>query len=209
MSSLPQKEQNITLFRASLQCLVPSLTGLDYTGSMKLILLTIMTMTLLSCSHQFTKTVDRIEKEKFMGTWYVIAGRFTFLEKGQHNSVEKYTWNEEKQQIDIEFTFNKDSFDGPLKSIPQTAFIHNQKSNAHWKVQPFWPLKLDYLVLLTAPDYSWTAIGVPSQKYLWIMAREKSLSDSTLQKILKQLEDIRYNTKDLEQVPQKVPQDLR
>lgn len=158
---------------------------------------------LTSCSHQMPKTADYIDRDKFMGTWYVIAGRFTFLEEGQHNSVEKYTWNEKEQRIDIDFSFNKDSFDGKLKSIPQKGFIENKQTNAHWKVQPFWPLKLDYLVLLCDPQYRWTVIGVPSQKYLWIMAREKTLPEETLQKILSDLNQRGYDNSHIVRVPQR------
>ena len=158
---------------------------------------------IVSCTHSIPKTVDYIDKDKFMGTWYVIAGRFTFLESGQHNSVEKYTWNEAEQRIDIDFHYNKDSFDGKIKSIPQKGFIFNTKTNAHWKIQPIWPLKLDYLILLCDPDYKWTVIGVPSQKYLWIMAREKNLTDKELQSIVERLKKIPYNTNDIVKVPQR------
>ena len=160
-------------------------------------------LTLASCSHNMPKTVDYINKDKFMGSWYVIAGRFTFLEEGQHNSIETYTWNEKEQRIDIDFRFNKDRFDGKLKSLPQKGFIYNTQTNAHWKIQPFWPLKLDYLILLCDPDYQWTVIGVPSQKYIWIMAREKQISEETLQKILQKLKNIPYDTKNIVRVPQR------
>jgi apolipoprotein D and lipocalin family protein len=132
-----------------------------------------------------------------------IAGRFTFLEKGAHNAVEVYTWNEKKERIDIDFTFKKDSFDGELKSIPQTAWIYNKKTNAHWKVSPFWPLKFNYLVIAVAADYSWTAIGVPDEAYLWIMAKKPNLTESEISSIVSEIEKLGYSTKDLVRVPQK------
>ena len=170
---------------------------------MKHIINLLLALTLSSCAHNMPKTANSINKDKFMGSWYVIAGRFTFLEEGQHNSIETYTWNEKDQRIDIDFRFNKDHFDGKLKSIPQKGFIYNTQTNAHWKVQPFWPLKLDYLVLLCDPDYQWTVIGVPSQKYVWIMAREKHIPEETLQKIIQKIKEIPYDTKDIVRVPQR------
>lgn len=118
------------------------------------------------------KTAPYVDLQKFMGKWYVLAGRFTFLEKEVHNAVEEYTWNQEKKRIDIGFTYNKGGFDGPVKSIPQTGWVYNEETNSHWKVSPIWPFKLDYLVIAVADDYSWTAIGVPNGKYLWIMAKD-------------------------------------
>lgn len=147
------------------------------------------------------KTVEHVEIQKFMGEWYVLAGRFTFLEKGAHNAVETYTWNSEKKRIDIDFTFNKGSFDGPQKSIPQKGWIENETTNAHWKISPFWPLKFDYLIIAMADDYSWTAIGVPDQKYLWIMARKWESSDKTVATALAQLKATGYKTEDLVLVP--------
>lgn len=148
----------------------------------------------------YKKTVDKVEINKFMKKWYVIAGRTTFLEKGAHNSVEYYTWNKDEERIDIKFTFNKDSFDGDLKEIPQKGWIYNEETNAHWKISPFWPLKLNFLVIGLADDYSWTAIGVPNGKYLWVMADKPSMSDSKLAEILEGLEKSGYPINEVELV---------
>jgi apolipoprotein D and lipocalin family protein len=138
-----------------------------------------------------------------MKKWYVIAGRFTFLENGAHNAVEEYSWNSEKERINIDFYFNKDSFDGKIKKIPQKAWIQNKETNAHWKVSPFYPLKFDYLIVALADDYSWTAIGVPSQKYLWIMADHWYFSDKKLDKVKAKLDEVGYSTKEITRIPQK------
>lgn len=168
----------------------------------KLFLLFILILS--SCSSMnYTKTVDKLDLNRFMGDWYVIAGRFTIFEKGAHNGLESYTWNQEKEQIDISFTFNKDSFDGKRKEITQTGWVYNQESKSHWKVRPFWPLKLDYLVIALADDYSWTAVGVPNGNYLWIMAREWDFSKKKVTDILKKLDESGYPINDIKYVPQK------
>lgn len=146
----------------------------------------------------YMKTVEKLDLQKFMGDWYVIAGRTTFLEKGAFNSLEQYAWNEAKNRVDITFSFNKNSLNGPKKIIKQKAWIHNQETKAHWKVQPLWPLKLDYIVLEVDPNYQWTAVGVPNQNYLWIMSRSKTMDANTLKSIITILENKKYNTKDIE-----------
>lgn len=151
------------------------------------------------------KTVDRVEIDKFMGPWYVLAGRFTFLEKEVHNGLEKYTWNSDKERIDVDFTYNKGSFTGPQKSIPQKAWVYNQDSKAHWKVSPFWPFKFDYLIVALDKDYQWTVVGVPDQKYVWIMARDWKNPEATIEKATQQLQAIGYSAKDLVRVPQQWP----
>ncbi len=148
------------------------------------------------------KTVDYVDRDRFMTSWYVQAGRFTPLEKDVTNAIEKYTWNEQKQNIEIDFSYNQGGFDGKLKKIPQTGYIENTKTNAHWKISPLWPLKFDYLVIALDPDYKWTAIGVPSEKYLWIMTKDQQVSKAKLDKIIKEIEVIGYPVDNLTIVPQ-------
>jgi apolipoprotein D and lipocalin family protein len=170
----------------------------------KLILGLYLSLFSLGCaSMDYTHTVSEVELDRFMKKWYVIAGRLTFMEKGCHNAVEDYTWNEKKQRIDIDFYFNKDSFDGKIKKIPQKAWIKNKTTNAHWKVSPFWPLKFDYLVVALADDYSWTVIGVPNQKYLWIMADHWEMDDEKLSEIIEEIKLKGYNVNEVNRVPQK------
>ena len=151
------------------------------------------------------KTVESVEINKFMGDWYVLAGRFTFLEKDVHNGLERYTFNKEKDQIDVDFTYNKGAFDGPKKSLPQTAWIFDHVSNSHWKVSPLWPFKFDYLIVALDTNYRWTAIGIPDEKYLWIMARDWKNPEATIQEAITQLNKIGYDTKNLVRVPQQWP----
>jgi apolipoprotein D and lipocalin family protein len=155
---------------------------------------------LMGCSPKYEKTVAHVDRDKFMRRWHVQAGRFTSFEKDPYNSVESYTWNEKEERIDVDFTFNQGSFDGPLKKIPQKAWIENKETNAHWKVQPFWPLKFNYLIIALDPNYEWTAIGVPDQKYLWIMTKDAQFSKDKLAPIISHLDGLGYSTKDLEYV---------
>jgi apolipoprotein D and lipocalin family protein len=167
---------------------------------MKIILLFL----LMGCAvNKPFKTAESVDLDKFVSKWYVIAGRLTMFEDGAHNAVEDYSWSENKEFIKINFYFNQDSFDGKIKEIPQKAWVHNFETNAHWKVRPFWPLKLDYIILDVADDYSWTAVGVPSQKYLWIMAKDWQMSEEKLEEIKLRLKNIDYSTEEIIRVPQK------
>jgi apolipoprotein D and lipocalin family protein len=151
------------------------------------------------------KTVESVDINKFMGDWYVLAGRFTFLEKDVHNGFERYTWNKEEERIDVDFTFHKGAITGPKKSLPQKAWIYNQETKAHWKVSPLWPFKFDYLIVALDNDYRWTAIGVPDQKYLWIMARDWKNPGPVIEKVVRELEKRGYDAKNLVEVPQLWP----
>jgi apolipoprotein D and lipocalin family protein len=157
------------------------------------------------CTSAPPKTVEKIDVQKFMGDWYVLAGRFTDFETEVHNAKETYTWNAGEDRIDVAFVYNKGSFEGPIKSIPQKAWIENKTSMAHWKVSPLWPFKFDYLVIAVADDYSWTAIGVPSQKYLWIMARDWKNPEPTVKAAVERLQELPYDVENLVTVPHRWP----
>jgi apolipoprotein D and lipocalin family protein len=149
-------------------------------------------------------TVERIDIPRYMGRWYVIANIPTFIEKGAHNAVELYAWNAEKDRIDIDFRFNKGSFDGKLKIYPQKAWIHDTRTNAEWRIQPVWPLKFAYLVLDLGEDYEYTVIGVPNRKYIWIMAREPEMDGALYSALVEKARtQWGYDAGAIQKVPQK------
>ena len=152
------------------------------------------------------KVVSHIELPKFMGKWYVIANIPTMFEKGAYNATEFYNWNTKENRIDVDFRFNKDSFDGPEKSIPQKAFVYDHESNAEWRIQPIWPLKFAYLIIDVAADYSDTVIGVPGRDHVWIMARTPQIESARYQSIIAKISSLGYDLSKLQKVPQSVPQ---
>lgn len=159
---------------------------------------------LFGCAmNPYKKTIEHLDIHRFMGKWYVISSRPTFLEKNAYNAVEIYTWNEKENRIDIDFSFRKNGFEGELKRIPQKGWIFNQTTKAHWKIQPFWPLKFSYLVIAKDTHYEWAVIGVPDQKYIWLLARTPIVSEDLYQDILQKVENLGYSVKNIEKVPQK------
>ena len=154
-------------------------------------------------SSGYLKTVPSLDLGQFMGEWYVIASRPTFLETDAHNAKEIYRYDPLTKNIDVQFQFNKDSPNGALKTIAQTARVFDPISRSHWKISTWWmPVELDYLILSLASDYSWVAVGVPNQNYLWIMARKKQMSDEQLSDILKDLKSGGYRIDEVNRIPQ-------
>lgn len=148
------------------------------------------------------QVVENVDIKRFMGDWYVISSIPTPFEKGVYNGLETYTWNEEKERIDVSFTYRKDGFNGPKKEITQKGWVEDPVGKAHWKVQPLWPFKLDYLVIDLAEDYSYTTVGVPDKSYVWIMARRPTMDPETYRKAVKRIEELGYKLDDLKKVPQ-------
>lgn len=147
------------------------------------------------------KTVDYVDIEKFMGEWYVIANIPTFIEKGATNAIESYRLNNEGD-IETTFSFFKDSPLGKKKVYKPKGFIYNSKTNAEWRMQFLWPFKMPFLIIDLPKDYSYTVIGYPSRKYVWIMARESKMDDEVYAQILTNLSSIGYDLSMIKKVPQ-------
>lgn len=148
------------------------------------------------------ETVEFVDLERFMGRWYVIESIGTAPEANAFDAEETYRLRQDGV-IDIDFRFREGAFDGPVESIPQTGWVHDEETNAEWRVRPVWPLALDYLIIGLAPDYSHTVIGHPSKRYVWIMARTPSLPEPTLERIRGELRDAGYDLGAMRKVPQR------
>jgi apolipoprotein D and lipocalin family protein len=162
-----------------------------------------------SASLPALQTVSNCETAKFMGTWFVHGVKPTFLEKTNSNAVEVYSLAPEgkKHDIDIDFTYNsKEPITSPIKSAPQKGWVvgDDKKNSGNWKVQPFWPAKLDYLILECSDDYDYCVIGYPSRAYAWIMARKPVMDDDTFNTLKEKLENKHnYSLEGFRRVPQK------
>jgi apolipoprotein D and lipocalin family protein len=129
------------------------------------------------------KTVSNVDLPRYMGDWYVIANIPYFAEEGKVATIERYELLP-NGKIENTFIFRKDNFDTKEKEWHATAEVTNVATNAEWKVQFFWPFKLEYRVIDLAPDYTWAAVAHPSREYFWILSRTRTLPDATYKGIL-------------------------
>ena len=99
--------------------------------------------------------------------------------------------------------YNKNALDGPLKKLPQTGSSWYDDQTSGWKVSPFWPVKMPYLVIEKSKtaldnDAAWFVVGYPSRAYVWVMARKPEMPRSVL-------EDIKKNLVQTHQYPEGLP----
>lgn len=170
---------------------------------------TILALSLISgCSASLPplRTVERVDLQRFMGNWYVIAAIPTFIEKDAFNAVESYRL-EADGTIDTTFTFRQGGFDGPVKTYNPRGFIVDEKSNATWGMQFIWPIKAEYLITYLTDDYTQTVIGRNKRDYVWIMARTPQIPEADYERILAELTVQGYDVTKLRQVPQRWPKE--
>jgi len=146
-------------------------------------------------------TAARVDLQRFMGDWYVIANIPTFIEKGAHNAIESYKLDADGT-IATTFTFRAGGFDGELKRYTPRGFVRDRESNAVWGMQFVWPIKADYRIMYLADDYSQTVVGRQQRDYVWIMARTPAIPEADYQRLLQFVGEQGYDIKQVLKVPQ-------
>ena len=155
------------------------------------------------------EAMDRkVDLERFMGDWYVIGFIPVtipfFSEEGAHNGVESYRLTKDGV-IETTYTFRKGGFDGPEKRFTPKGWVHNEETNAEWRMQFLWPFKAAYLIVYLDDDYQKTIIGVPDRDYVWIMSRDPNVSDADYQELLDYVAGLAYDIERVQRVPQQWP----
>jgi apolipoprotein D and lipocalin family protein len=170
----------------------------------RFVLVTLATIILGGCAAKGPemKTVDYVDIDRFMGSWYVIANIPTFLEKEAYNAVETYSLNDDGT-IATNFKFRKGGFDGKAKEYNPKAFVLDEESNARWGMRFVWPIKADYRIVYLDDDYTKTIIGRQDRDFVWIMARTPTISALDYDQLVSLVESLGYDTSKLERVPQR------
>jgi apolipoprotein D and lipocalin family protein len=150
-------------------------------------------------------TVPKLDLERFMGDWYVIASIPTFIEEGAHNAIESYRLDPDGT-VATTFTFRAGSFEGPEKRYTPRGFVQDRTSNAVWGMQFIWPIKADFRIVYLNEDYSQTMIGREDRDYLWIMARTPQIPPADYARIVLFAEQQGYDAKKIRAVPQRWPE---
>lgn len=151
--------------------------------------------------------IDRpVDLERFSGDWYVLAHIPVtipfFDESDAHDAVETYELTEDGA-IDITYRFRQGSFEGDVREMRPSAWVHDTETNAEWRVQFLWPFRAAYLIAALDPDYTRTIIGVPSRDYVWLMAREPVLPDAEYEAMVRETEDLGHDLTQLRKIPQR------
>ncbi|MEA3209189.1 MAG: apolipoprotein and lipocalin family protein [Chthoniobacter sp.] len=132
------------------------------------------------------RTVQFVDLPRYMGDWRVIASIPSSAEKGCVDAVESYALRPDGK-IETWFTYRKKSFDAPQKTVKAQATVVNKETNAEWRVKSFGFGSVPHLVIDLDPNYQWTVMGHPSRDYGWILARERTMPNTTYELILDRL----------------------
>jgi len=146
------------------------------------------------------ETVPFVDLERYLGTWYEIASYPAFFQKGCVATKATYSLRTDGR-IDVLNECRKNSLTGPIKTAKGVATVMDEETNAKLKVR-FFIFSGDYWIIDLDKDYAWAVVSNPSQRYLWILSREKKLEESLLNGILQRLKENHFDLTKLQMTPQ-------
>jgi apolipoprotein D and lipocalin family protein len=139
------------------------------------------------------KTVERVELDRYTGTWFEIASFPQSFQRGCTGTTATYTARLDGE-IDVFNRCRKDRLDGEEKAARGRARVVDRASNARLEVSFFRPFWGDYWIIDLDPEYQFAVVGHPNRDYLWILARAPTMPRQTYDAILERLGAQGYET---------------
>lgn len=146
-------------------------------------------------------TVESVDLEKYMGLWYEIARLPNSFQANCGATTAEYQLNSRKNSVRV-INRCEDSTTQEVQTARGTA-LSSDATNSKLRVS-FVPLLQrwgwfagDYWIIKLAADYSYSVVGHPQRKFLWILSRNSQLDNDALAEILQFIESVGYDPRDL------------
>lgn len=137
------------------------------------------------------RTVRQLNINRYMGVWHEIARYATRFERGLTNVTATYTLLPD-HTIRVENEGLKGT--SPRKTTGRAKQPDPENNPGQLKVAFFLWFYADYYIFELDEDYRYVVVGSSSDKYLWILSREKTLPPPVLDKLLHRIKDRGYDT---------------
>jgi apolipoprotein D and lipocalin family protein len=137
------------------------------------------------------KTVDL---GRYAGRWYEMARYDAGFEHGCEAATATYALRPDGL-VSVVNACRQGGPDGPVRSVSGRARVVPGSGNAKLKVSFFGPFFIgNYWVIDHADDYSWTIVGEPTGKYLWILTRDPTPDAAAKDALIARVAALGYNT---------------
>lgn len=133
-----------------------------------------------------------VDIPRFMGTWYVLGGILTPIERFAHNPVERYTL-EPDGSIDTHFQFRLGSPFGRFCALRSRAHVAEDPSGSVWEMEFVPPIRLDYRIAYIDVQYEVTLVARARRDLLWIMARTPDVDTVVYGELVARAEGLGYD----------------
>ena len=134
-----------------------------------------------------------VDLNRYAGLWYEIGRYENGFERGCEGVTAEYTRRDDGL-VGVLNTCRQGGIDGPVKTAEGRARVVADSGDARLKISFFGPFYLgDYWVLDHADDYSWSIVGEPSGRYLWLMSRTAKPTEEVRATILNRTAALGYD----------------
>ena len=133
------------------------------------------------------ETVESVELERYLGTWYEIASYPQWFQKGCTATTANYTLREDGL-IEVLNQCRRGSLDAPVDEAVGLARVSNVSTNAELEVSFFRPFWGDYWIIDLDSDYQYAVVGDPGRDYLWILSRTPAMERMLFVEVLARIE---------------------
>lgn len=131
-----------------------------------------------------------VSVNRYLGRWFEIARYEQRFERGCTNVTADYNLRSDGA-IDVLNSCRRP--DGVLR-VARGVAKPVSASNAKLKVRFFGLFFGDYWILDHAEDYSWSIVGEPSGRYLWILARQSIPASELVERLIERTAGMGYDT---------------
>lgn len=142
--------------------------------------------------------VAQVEIDPYLGLWYEQARLPNRFEEGCVRATARYAPREDGL-ISVINTCHE--ADGSTREARGRARPVSETGEGKLKVSFFGPFWADYWVLERAPDYSWSIVGEPQGRYLWLLTRTERLSGEQRADFEQRITRLGYRPSDLYWAP--------
>ncbi len=133
-----------------------------------------------------------VDVTQYLGKWYEVARYDQWFERGCTSATATYTLRPDGM---LGITNACVKADGTAQVAQARGKIVPDSGNARLKVSFFGPFFIgNYWVMDHAEDYSWTIVGEPTGRFLWLLDRRDNLTEDEVKAFYARAAALGYDT---------------
>jgi len=136
---------------------------------------------------------ENFDQNRYLGKWYEIARLDHSFERGLEQVTATYTQREDGGIKVLNQGYHTEN--GEWEQAEGKAYFVGERDVGHLKVSFFGPFYASYVVAeIDHEAYQYALVTGPDTEYLWVLARQPSLDQQTLQTLVAKAKAYGFDT---------------
>lgn len=136
--------------------------------------------------------IKPVEIDRYLGHWFELARYENQFERNCEAVTADYSLRKDGT-VRVLNTCREGGTNGEFRASEGRAKTVPDSGNSKLKVSFFGPFYGDYWILDRAADYSWSIVGEPSGRYLWILTRTPKPTKKTRNMLVERAKALGYD----------------